>query len=279
MSRFKIFRSRYVLPLIVIALAASGCALVAPSGLAALAMVAALTVALLAGCSQATTVGGDPDGDEDGDGRINMCDNCPDVSNPDQEDGDGDGLGDACDDLFDTDGDGVADDEDNCIYAPNPDQANADEEEEALMGWLEDMHIGDACQLSPFYLSPCGLPCDYDADGDGIAGGADFDFPPHNPFAGDDNCPLDWNPDQEDSDHDTRGDVCDNCPDVINPNQADSDGDGVGDACPEDVVPSVCDDEAEAALAPRLSQDRLALIHDFAARGVFSPETLRELLG
>jgi cysteine-rich repeat protein len=42
----------------------------------------------------------DPDdcfGDDDGDGVVNVADNCRDVENPDQADGDGDGAGDACD--------------------------------------------------------------------------------------------------------------------------------------------------------------------------------------
>jgi hypothetical protein len=45
-----------------------------------------------------------------------------------------------------------------------------------------------------------------------------------------DNCPADYNPNQEDSDSDGYGDTCDNCKTKPN-NQADSDHDIIGDAC------------------------------------------------
>jgi len=46
-----------------------------------------------------------------------------------------------------------------------------------------------------------------------------------------DNCPIAYNPLQEDTDTDLVGDSCDNCVTVANADQADVDGDGVGDLC------------------------------------------------
>jgi hypothetical protein len=49
------------------------------------------------------------DEDSDGDGVLDVDDNCPDDANPSQGDADGDGDGDACDTCTDLDGDGYGD--------------------------------------------------------------------------------------------------------------------------------------------------------------------------
>ena len=67
----------------------------------------------------------------------------------------------------------------------------------------------------------------FDTDGDGICNPGETSPD----CTGDDNCPGDFNPDQEDGDADSVGDACDNCPDDANPTQDDADADGVGDAC------------------------------------------------
>lgn len=119
--------------------------------------------------------------DDDGDGILDLIDNCPDIANQNQSDVDGDGLGDLCDNTIDLDGDGVADGEDNCLNIANEGQEDQDND-----------GVGDHCD---------------DDDGDQL-------------FDNEDNCPDVLNPDQLDSDGDQIGDLCDLCPMVPNPFQS-----------------------------------------------------------
>ncbi len=74
-----------------------------------------------------------PNDDTDGDGKGDICDNCPAVSNVDQVDTDGDGAGNVCDncpgisnpDQDDPDGDGRGGACDNCPNAANANQLDA----------------------------------------------------------------------------------------------------------------------------------------------------------
>ncbi|MCE9624049.1 MAG: thrombospondin type 3 repeat-containing protein [Deltaproteobacteria bacterium] len=70
-------------------------------------------------------------GDVDGDGIGDACDNCPLQNNPKQKNWNQNKYGDACED---SDGDYAFDDVDNCITVPNKDQAD-----------LNGNGTGDAC--------------------------------------------------------------------------------------------------------------------------------------
>ena len=104
----------------------------------------------------------DEGSDLDGDG-VGICDNCPDVYNPDQRDTDADGVGDACDncvsvpnrDQADADGDKVGDVCDNCRAVANPDQADRDSD-----------GVGDACDNCLTVFNPDQADCDGDGIGD-----------------------------------------------------------------------------------------------------------------
>jgi agmatine/peptidylarginine deiminase len=170
-----------------------------------------------------------PDMDSDGSG--DGCDNCPDLSNPGQEDGDADRAGDLCDNCpavansgqADVDSDGPGDGCDNCPLAPNGDQADFDSD-----------GAGDSCDICPFDADPG----QSDSDSDGLGDACEScPYDPDNDLDGDsscadvDNCPVEFNAAQADSDSDTIGDLCDICPQNWDQGQADGDGDGAGDAC------------------------------------------------
>ena len=144
--------------------------------------------------------------DMDGDGVLDIDDNCPFTPNLEQYDTDSDGLGDACD---------------NCPLQANVDQADADND-----------GVGDLCDVCPD--DPLNDP-----DLDGICGGVDNCPDVANALQTDtdgdgvgDACDrCEGYDDAIDSDGDLVPDGCDNCAYVSNPDQNDQDGDGKGDLC------------------------------------------------
>ncbi|MCB9600099.1 MAG: thrombospondin type 3 repeat-containing protein [Sandaracinus sp.] len=129
--------------------------------------------------------------DRDGDGVLDVCDNCvgeaPGVMafNPNQLDDDGDGIGNTCDvcpddpdptrsnaSTGDLDGDGVGDAcGDNCVGVRNPDQANCNLDAELVVGLASIAgerivgRVGDACDPTPCGETRLGLVSEVAAGG------------------------------------------------------------------------------------------------------------------
>ncbi|PIE20091.1 MAG: thrombospondin [Proteobacteria bacterium] len=197
--------------------------------------------------------------DADADGVGDACDNCLSTPNVEQQDLDGDGVGDGCDD--DRDGDEVPNTSDNCPNVPNPGVDGGPQPN------LDGDRYGDACDDDidadgmPNLTDPCpldasiGAPSDTelsrcfpDADGDGVS-----EVDPLAP----DVCPTVYDQDQSDIDGDGLGDACDpdmdgddvpnhldNCEALANPDQLDADRDAAGDACDARFCFVVLSDEA-----------------------------------
>ncbi len=155
--------------------------------------------------------------DDDDDGILDSDDLCPRVMDPNQSDLDSDGIGDRCD---------------NCPSHANEDQRDTDGDR--IGDVCDNDADGDYVLLYPSSTSDTEMDSGVGPDVDGGAGpdgGTDLDG---GQGAGDegngnrrpsDNCPLVFNPNQEDLDDDGRGDGCDD----------DIDGDGLPnleDPCP-----------------------------------------------
>ncbi len=171
---------------------------------------------------------GVPDTDSDGDGVLDCDDICPGY--PDDVDCNGNGIPDGCDihenlSSPDINGNEIPD-ECECLGDLDYDGLiNGVDLAILLGGWggsgvadIDFNGVVDGVDLAILLgaWGSCLFPVD--TDGDGV----------YNPA---DNCPLTWNPGQEDADGDGVGDACDNCPLIFNPGQQDSDHDGHGDPC------------------------------------------------
>jgi hypothetical protein len=179
-------------------------------------------------------------GDSDGDGIGAANDNCPTISNVDQQDGDGDGIGNACDNApyaanapqNDIDHDGIGDRQDNCRTVFNPTQQDNDLDG---IGYACDDADNDGMINSKDNCPQNANSDQRDTDGNGVGDVCELDRDGDGRADEEDNCRYLHNPDQNDRDGDGIGDVCDSCPDAHNADQEDRNENGIGDACEEAI--------------------------------------------
>jgi hypothetical protein len=155
--------------------------------------------------------------DADGDGVLDDEDNCPGLSNPDQEDLDGDTIGDRCD--TDVDGDGLTQREEQ-INGSDPRRVDTDGD-----------GLDDAREVNELGTNPNAL----DSDGDGLADDVEV-------AQGTD--PTQADPDQDGLDDQRELDL------GTDPNDPDSDSDGLldGDEISRGTDPNDPDSDGDGAL-------------------------------
>jgi endonuclease G len=212
-------------------------------------------------------------GDEDGDGVPDASDNCPSTANPDQADFDHDGAGNVCDADDDNDGQTDAD-EIACGSDPQNNTSKAtdtdgDNSPDCVDNDDDNDGVPDAADAFP--LDPNES---VDTDHDGIGNNADTDDDGDGQSDADElacgSDPLsaaslatdtdgDHSPDCVDNDDDNDGvlDVIDNCPLTFNPDQADFDHDGVGDTCDPITGPPTTKEQCQNGGWQRFDSPRL----------------------
>ena len=165
------------------------------------------------------------DVDDDNDTVNDNVDNCSVIANANQANFDNDAFGDACD--VDDDNDTVNDNADNCQFTVNTNQADLDQDGEGdlcdndadgdkVLSGIDsddtnpfvcsdlDSDQCDDCNSGTFNITDDGL----DTDGNDVCNIGDLDDDSDTVLDADDNCPLDANLDQADSDNNGVGDAC-----------------------------------------------------------------------